>query len=73
MVKPVLIQVLPSCLGQTENDVEELQILVHTNIACLEFTLIHMQTLTQAMFNTDTVLILIGATRQHFEINNQHK
>ena len=31
-----------------------------------------MQTLTLAMFNTDTVLVLIGATRQHFELDNQH-
>ena len=31
MLKAVLIQALPSCLGQTENNVEELQMLVHTN------------------------------------------
>ena len=29
-----------------------------------------MQTLTLAMFNTDTVLVLIGATRQHFALDS---
>ena len=68
VLQVALIQALPSCLGQTENNMEELQILC-IQIACLEFT-IHMQTLTLAtIFKTDTVL---GATRQHFALNNQH-
>ena len=61
VLQVVLKQALPS-LGQTENYVRKLQILVTVyKIACLEFT-IHMQTLTLAMFyKAGTVLVLIGA------------